>query len=549
MIWCYMNSRVSRDEWCWVAAGVLIVMLLSSLPVIAGNLAQTEDVRFSGAVYDRQDYAVHLATMHLGASGSWGYRLEFTTEEHPARFIKLAYLLLGKVASGLGLSFGLAYEVARVLAGMGFVLALYALASLLTETVKLRAMAVTLAVFASGIGWLQLILHWVPRVDISPIDFWLIDAFAFFGMMTLPHFSLALLLTLVMLIAGKSLLKEGGFRAPIVVGACGLLIVAIEPTMVVIADLALLGLTIGLWRETEKPTLASLGRLMLAGSAQAPLLAYNYWALGSHPVWEEFTAQFIHQSPPPIYYLAGFGLLLPFALWGAWVSWRRKNPIGIMLAFWALCASALVYAPVSFQRRFAMGLSIPLGILAAYGFWFGFAAWLRRRGKAGGVALWEFVYQRRWALAGIWMLFSGFSSLYLVFGGVTLASLRPATLFDPRDVIRAVDWLGENAMPEDSVFSAERTGLVIPARTGLRAYLGHPIETVDYDRKERIVGSFYSATGMSDEVRAVTLFETGCEWLFVGPYERAISDFEPRNIPGVEIAYQNPTVKLYRVTR
>jgi hypothetical protein len=549
MTWWFMNSRVSPAEWRWVAAGALVVMLLSSLPVISGNLAQTEEVRFSGAVYDRQDYAVHLATMHLGASGNWGYQLEFTNEQHPARFLKLAYLLLGKVASGLGLRFSLAYEIARILAGLGLIFGLYALAASLTEDVRLRAMAVSLAVFASGMGWLQLMLNWLPRVDISPIDFWLIDAFAFFGMMTLPHFSLAILLTLVMLMAGEAFLSEREIRAPIVVGVCGLLIVAIEPTMVVIADLAVLGLVIGFWRKAQRPTLGSLGRLLLAGLTQAPLLAYNYWALSSHPVWEVFTAQFIHQSPPAIYYLAGFALLLPFALWGAWLSWREKNPVGIMFAFWALCASALVYAPVAFQRRFAMGLSIPLGMLAAYGFWFGFVAWLRGRRKTGKAPLWRFAYQRRWALAGIWMLFSSLSSLYLVFGGAMLASLRPAALFDPREVIEGVDWLGDHAGAQDSVFSAERTGLVIPARTGLRVFLGHPIETVDYDQKMQIVGDFYSATGMSDEDRALILSRSGCRWLFVGPYERVIGGSELQEIPGIEIAYQNPSVKVYRVAR
>lgn len=543
-----MNFSVSRVEWRWVAVGAAVILLLSSLPVLTGRLSQTAQERFSGAVYDRQDYAVHLATMHLGARGSWGYQLSFTSEEHPARFVKLAYLLLGKLAAGLGLESSQAYELARLLMGLGLILGLYSLISLLTAERKIRYMALLLAIFGSGLGWLMLLINWLPDTSISPIDFWLIDAYAFFGMMTLPHFSLAILLAVGMLIAGTAFLRQRKSGALIAVGVLGLIIVAIEPTMVVIADLALLGLLIGFWRKAGRLDLGSGSRLILAASAQIPLLAYNYWALGSHPVWEDFTAQFIHQSPPPIYYLAGFGLLLPFAIWGAWLNWRKKNPIGIMFAFWALSAAALLYAPVTFQRRFAMGLSIPIGVMAAYGFWFGFVDWLRRR-NASGAPLWGFVYQRRWALAGLWALFASLSSLYLVFGGALLASLRPAALFDPRDVIQATEWLEGHAGPDDSVFSAERTGLVIPSYTGLRVYLGHPIETVDYGEKREVVEGFYTVGGMSDPERRQVLLGCGCDWLFLGPFERQIGDFRPDDLGVLEMAYQNPTVKVYRVNR
>lgn len=542
-----MNSPVDSREWRWVIVGVMIILLLAAVPSLAGRLAQTEEMRFSGAVFDRQDYAVHLATMRLGASGDWAYRLRFTTEAHPGRYVKMGYLLLGKAAALLGLSMPLAYELARAVFGLGFLLSLYRLAGLLTDDLRVRISAGLLGLLGSGIGWLQLLLGWLPDPGISPIDFWLIDAYALFGLITLPHFALAMTCICLMIISTLAFFRRGESGWLLLIASFGAVIVAIQPSSVVIADLAVLGVVIGHWRSGVRLGWRSLLGLIAAGVPQVPLLAYNYWALGSHPVWAGFTAQNVTRSPPVIYFLTGFGLLWPLAAWGALISWRRKNSLGIALAFWMASALLLSYTPIPFQRRFSIGLSVPAGMLAGYGLWQGAVSGIRRMTDGREQGAWGALYARRGFMVGIILLFMSLSSLYLITGGALLASTRPARLFDPREVLEALAWIEASAGGEDAVFSSERTGLIIPARTGLRTFVGHPIETIDYQQKVAIAGAFYSPGAMTGQERLDVLLGCGCDWVFEGPYERLGDDLQADDLTGLDLVYKNPAVNVYRV--
>ena len=83
-------TKESRQEWSWVLGISLLILLMSSLPYLVGYSSQTEEKVFGGAVLDRQDYAVHLATMQLGADGEWQYSFRFTTEDHQGAYVKMA---------------------------------------------------------------------------------------------------------------------------------------------------------------------------------------------------------------------------------------------------------------------------------------------------------------------------------------------------------------------------------------------------------------------------------------------------------------------------
>ena len=67
--------RIALREWRWALIASLLVMGLSSVPIIAGYLGQTPDQIFGGAVFDRMDYNVHLASIQTGRRGSWQYPL------------------------------------------------------------------------------------------------------------------------------------------------------------------------------------------------------------------------------------------------------------------------------------------------------------------------------------------------------------------------------------------------------------------------------------------------------------------------------------------
>lgn len=106
--------HVARREWCWVVGVSLLTLVISTLPILAGYLAQTPELRFVGALYDVQDYHSHLARMHLGAHGELRYRSLFTPEPHTSEPVILYDFLLGWTASRVGLGAWAAYELSRL---------------------------------------------------------------------------------------------------------------------------------------------------------------------------------------------------------------------------------------------------------------------------------------------------------------------------------------------------------------------------------------------------------------------------------------------------
>ncbi len=193
---------------------------------------------------------------------------------------------------------------------------------------------------------------------------------------------------------------------------------------------------------------------------------------------------------------------------------------------WLVGALILAYLPWNLQRRFTHALILPLVILAVTGLKDMLARWSASR-----------------RLLPLFLVgFSAISSLYLALGLGMYTSGRPGTLYDSAALVEAIDWLGTEASSDDVVLSAPRSGQLVAARGGLTAYIGHPIETLDYDRKVRLVESYFAGV-----IERADLPYCGCDWLIVGPYERGPgSEFLPQD---AELKFQNADVAVYQFYR
>ena len=138
------------------------------------------------------------------------------------------------------------------------------------------------------------------------------------------------------------------------------------------------------------------------------------------------------------------------------------------------------------------------------------------------------------------------SHLYLTAGATLAAAARAPVLFWPTGVLAGVDWLGENTSWEETVLAGFETGSLIPARIGHRVVLGHWMETVDFEAKREAVARFFT-TDTPDEERLTLLREWGVAWLFCGPEERSLGDFDPSAVTYLEPVFQQGEVAVYRV--
>lgn len=530
-------GRMTRQEWAWVVAVAGLVLAVSTVPYMAGYLAQTADVRFSGALLDRMDYHSHLAKMWQGYRGQWRYRLLFTPEEHDGAYLQTFYVALGHLARLAGLGLPLTYQVARVAFGFLALLAVYRFIAHFVVPVRTRRLAFLLATTGSGLGWLTEVFAPTPPGGVSPMDFWLLDGFTYLAVLISPHFCAAtgLLLAVFLLLLhrpeGPSLMD--GALAVLASLALGL----IHPYILLVADV----LPILYWAvqgvRTRRVAWRGLAAVAAMGAAQAPLLAYDLWVFHTQQVFVGWSVQNVTLSPPLRVYLWGYGVLLVLGAVGT-VAWARRG--GQELAFpllWIGLVAVLVYLPWNLQRRFLEGVQVPLGLLAGVGL----------AQIADCVVHWksQIGRGRRLAQAAVVALMA-VSHLYLTAGATLAAAARTPALFWPTDVLAGVDWLGENTSWEETVLAGFETGSLIPARIGHRVVLGHWMETVDFEAKREAVARFFT-TDTPDEERLTLLREWGVAWLFCGPEERSLGDFDPSAVTYLEPVFQQGEVAVYRV--
>lgn len=540
-------GRITRREWAWALAVSALVVIVSTLPYLAGYMSQTSAWRFCGAVLDLEDYYSHLAKMWQGYRGAWLYRLLFTPEEHDGAYLQTFYVALGHLARVTGLCIPLTYHLTRVVTGVGLLLVAYRFIALFAMGAT-RRVAFLLATSSSGLGWLVQAVRPTPPGGISPIDFWLMDGNTFFSLFTFPHFSVAIALllalyTLILRLTETNNRTAGWPKMALaVLFSWGLGIV--HPYALLLADLVpALYLAWSAIRQRQLPVLALLTLLLMAVT-QLPLLLYDYHIFSAVPVFQAWAAQNITLSPPPIYYLLGYGLVAALAIWGLHSALRASGNT-VFLLVWALVAFILAYLPWGLQRRFVEGVHVGLCVLAGYGLTESLLPALARPLRRLARFLHYEPRRLRWLVQALVIVVAALSNLYLVSTYTLAAATRHPSLFHAADEVSAVEWLSIQSEWDATVLASYETGGEVVGLIGHRVVLGHWAETIHLSQKQAEAQAFYATEESFD--RAAFLARYGIVFVFHGPRERAMGGFDPAAVPYLEPVFRQGDVTLYRV--
>ncbi len=302
--------------------------------------------------------------------------------------------------------------------------------------------------------------------------------------------------------------------------------------------------------------------VILALSAAAPIWAWYTTRLD--PAWlAKINTKTL--SPRLIDYAAGYGLVLLLALIGAGWTWRHKlrEPKLLFPICWVVANALLIYAPVSFQRKLAEGLHIPLCILAGVGLVMVVARLLadgngrRRTGLVIALAVVLALPSNALFVADM-MQHTAVNNIDL------LRWLQPPTYLS-WDEVHAIEYLGEYAEADDVVLSSSLIGSHIPPRAPCKVVAGHWAETLDFGRMVELVGSFL-LPGRSQDGRSGLLRYAKADWVYYGSYEALMArqmmlsaDLRAPKDPAaqfrhatreiLEPVYENDTVTVYRVKR
>jgi hypothetical protein len=374
------------------------------------------------------------------------------------------------------------------------------------------------------------------------VDLNLPEAIAFRSAFAQVHFTLGAALVAFAINLVFSSLMSGKINRGAGAGLLVSLLAVVHPYLVVVV-FTVAGAALALWPLLDSRDRVVKGAYVDAlrvglgfGVAAIPGIAYLVYLNRSNEVLREWLRVTDTLSPPPLEYALGFGLVAVLAIVGLRLLWTVGTPAGRLVVIWVIVQAALLYAPVTYQRRFVEGLQLPLCIAASVTvFWVMKRLRLARRARSFAV----FALVASASLTNIGFIV-----------GQSIEREHASGVNDPRRYLpsglaEAFNWLSENGEIDAVVFSSYLTGNIAPSMTGLRVYLGHYGQTLRSGEKGEQVTLFYRGE-LADGAARELFAENRVSYVIYGPFERAIG--KAPDVPSwLLLAYQSGDVRVFKV--
>ena len=517
-----------------------LFLLAGTVPYAVAWFAAPSGAVATGVMSNPFDANSYLANMQLGYQGRWLYVLPYTAIANRPLPLFSFYIALGHLAHLTSLSLPLVFHLARLACGALFAFAAYHFAARTLHHAGERLLALFILLFTGGTGWLVSLvptLSETTRTQLTP-DLWLSDAVSFQALLGNGHFMLNMVLMMGMIVAGEHWLNKGDRRWIAIAWLCGLGIALVHAHQLAVVGLVLAGEALWQAWPTRRMPWQAAGRLALVfapGGVLAGALTLQSRADPQLASWLEQGDTYT----PPVWGLVNlYGPVWLLAFAGAWHAVRQRLVTWRGVLLWFVIVLALAYVPVNFQRRFMEGWHVPVAILAAAGWSREIAPRLRGRLTARAVSL-ELV---------IMLVLVTASPARTLITLTRYVVQRPddSLVYAHADERGAVAWLRAHATLDDVVLSFFYTGNWLPARAPVRSFLGHWSLTPQVARRLDDVTHFFDAA-TEDAERIALLASFGVDYVYVGPDERSLGDFDPSDAFYLMLVYDSPSVQLYRV--
>jgi len=511
---------------------VLIVFFLSltQLPFLYASLKSDETFLFSGFLLNPLDGNTYLSKMRQGWEGNWLFELTYSSEKNQPAFLFVFYLFLGHLSRLFNFDLRLTFHLARLFSSLAVFLALKGFFQWCFKETRTVKVALAWSVFGAGIGWIAL-----PFGGFTP-DFWIAEGYVFLATFANPHFPLAIAIMVWMMTLSQDNLKH-----PLQIWfalLAGFVLANLSPFAWVITSLVL-GVFGGIsyWRNNRGNLKAILLRLIGFSLGGVPFLLYQFWIVRHDMVLAEWNRQNVTPSPDFWELLLGYLPLAIWAFWGGMKVVRHREAQTLIPLIWIVLSLVLIYFPSSLQRRFMIGLYVPLVALALNAVE---DVSIQHKHTVKG--------NPRAFLLNFSLAISVVTNIVLLFVTIQAVQQRRSTIFLYREELKAFEWLNEQ-LPEDAVImAAPESGSFLPAWTDLRVVYGHPFESVQAEKKRELVERFYQGK-LSFLEQKKFLTENSVDAILWGVREQAIGNLEFQRIleQTYPIGYHSGQITIYRV--
>lgn len=518
-----------------------MVTAFASAPYLLLFLITPPGTVFWGFVNNPDDHCVYLAWMRQAEQGQFFFRNLFTGDPQRGMTVNLFFWLLGQFGRLTHLPLALVDHLARFGFGALLLVLVYSLAALLTEDLLSRRAALGFAALSAGLGWLM----WPPPPPADlfefPVDTWQPEAVTFLSLYANALFCVSMAAMVGLFLCLLLAQRTGKDHYVVSAGLLGFLLGNFHSYDVITVAAVWTAYLVATALTTRRLPLLELRQAVIAGVIALPSVLYQYYLLRTDPVFQA-RAAVPTPSPNPVYYLLGYGMLVPLAVLGTRHLMRSPSAPrseALFLPVWAVVGLGVIYVPAAFQRKLAEGLHLPVAILAALG-----AVALVKRLDLG------------WARAqGVLLLLLAVTVptnarfLYrdtarAINENVGSSLLHP--VFWDRTDLEAMSRLDAWTPPRSLIQALPMTSCLIPTMSSRHVWAGHWGETPDFSRKFNVALRFFSADTPSDWRRRF-LAESGITHIFAGALERKLAGDTLTREPFLHAVDRLGDTVLYRV--
>ncbi|MEP7290148.1 MAG: hypothetical protein ABI835_00140 [Chloroflexota bacterium] len=534
-----MQSRQSvhimSAEWRWVILVGSALVLLAFSPLLWVALRGTPDWQFMGTLHNFWDGASYLSKMRLGYEGSWLVYFQHTPEQHNGAFIQVIYLLLGHLSRLTAVPLIVMFHVARVGASLFMYVSLYQLGATIWTRVRARRTFFVVAVVGSGLGW----LFTRPMDSTAFPDLAIPEAFPLYSTFMNVHFPLTIACLALLMGLFITAYRPGSEDDPSVNSSLPLVsllsvALALLYPQALVPLVGALVLYVGIvWWQDKRTPIRLLRWLLALTLPVIPLAAYYAITVIYNPAMKLWNEQNVTSAPTVPELLIGFGIPLLIALPGIYRAVRRFERDGDrLMLLWLVCIVIALYLPLNVQRRFMVGMIIPIAYFATRAVEDVWLPRISRRLRPIVIC----VFIPLISVSQILMLF--LPVLYAIAGNPSAA----VGIFLERDYVGAYQWLETRTQSNDVILASPLASTWIPGWVGARVVYGHPYETFNAAEKERQVIAWYDGT-VSDADCAELLNEYGVRYVLYGPEEEKLG--QATCLANLRLMAQSGSVAVY----
>jgi len=533
-------KSVSGREWLAIDIVAAIVVALTAIPPLVGWLFGVQrGLEWTGMqAFSPGDLGVYLSYIVQGKAGA-PFMINLFTTEATVPVFNILWFSVGQLAWMFSLAPLVAYHAARLILIPVFLAVSYLAISFFLSGRSERFAAFLMLAFGSGLGLYAAPLFFGSASSLGgqewPIDLWVSEANAFASMSYSPHFVASWLFFLLAVLWLVLAFDSGKVRYGAIAGAAALVLFSFHPfhapTLYALGFVYLLATRKFRGQEARR----SWSAFAIFVALSAPAVLYHYVISTYDTFGREALAANSCLTPAFWHVLIGFGALVLLALVGVALARSRRADLRqtAFLVVWVLVCLALVYSPLTFQRRLLEGLQFPLAVLAAPAA-LAIVRRLKTRFPFAGILLAA-------ALFVVLMLPSSFS--VIARNIVMYAQDKPPIFYLSADRSVAFDWIRANT-PDDAAFMVDvQSGYLIAGWADRRVYVGHWANSGDVAAKREDVRRFFAE--LDDLGRERFMRANRMQYVFVGPGERALGGLSETG--RFEMVYSIGEIEIFRL--